>query len=215
MGEGGEGREPENRVSAAPQPGAFRLLPLEAGIALYFPPLRAAGAALMLGLFGVACSMIALASIGGLARSGETETASMLALAFAGVFALPLFLLGQLFLATALWTAGNSLYVEIGANGIRTERKWLGYPIARRAIAARDIGAVESRLGAKYLGVFSGARYYRIVAAPRGPARALLIADSLHGRAETEQARRLVLEHLRVPALDAAGKQAHQEEEDT
>ena len=53
------------------------------GVALYFPPLRAAAAAAMLALFGLACSLIGLASMSGLASSGSEESASLLALAFA------------------------------------------------------------------------------------------------------------------------------------
>ncbi len=215
MGEGGESRARESRVDASPDLGAIRVIRLDAGVGLYFPPLRTAGAALMLALFGIACTMIGLAAIAGLVRSGDTQAASMLALAFAGVFALPLLLLGQFFIVTALWTAGNSLYVEVLPEGIRTERKWFGYGIARRAIAATEISAVESRLAAKYLSFFSSARYYRMFAATRSAERPLLIADTLHGTALTEEIRQLVVEHLREPALLTAGRQAHAETADS
>ena len=75
MGESGESRECEARIDTA---GAIRITPLASGIELYFPPLRSAGSALMLALFGAACSMIGLAAVAGLARSGESAPASML-----------------------------------------------------------------------------------------------------------------------------------------
>ena len=82
----------------------------------------------MLALFGVACSIIGLAAIAGLVRSGDTAAASMLALAFAGVFALPLLLLGQLFIVIAVWTAANSLRVEVTSGGLKVVRNLFGYP---------------------------------------------------------------------------------------
>ena len=89
--------------------GAILITPRTPGVELHFPPLRAAGSALMLGLFGVACGVIGAAAISGLARSGDSATASLLAIAFAGVFALPLIGLALLFISIAVWTALNSL----------------------------------------------------------------------------------------------------------
>lgn len=206
MGESGESREGEARIDTA---GAIRITPLATGIALDFPPLRAAGSALMLALFGAACSMIGLAAVAGLARSGESASASMLALAFAGVFALPLLALGQVFIVIAVWTAANSLHVEVSGAGVRIVRNLFGYTIVRREVARGDVTAVESRLAAKYIGAFGAERYYRLIVAARGVARPLLIADSLKGPAMTEEIRQLVLAHLAAPELAAAGVQAH------
>jgi len=208
MGEGRESCEGESRIDALREAG-LHVTPHAHGLALYFPPLRSAAAASMLALFGLACSLIGLASVGGLARSADSEAASMVALAFAGVFALPLFALGQLFIAIALWTAFNSLAVDVTAEGIRTERRWLGYPLARRALAAANINAIEGRFAAKYLGIFSRSRYYRLLATGRDIAKPLLIADHLHGPASTEAVRRLVIERLNLPALADAGEQVH------
>jgi hypothetical protein len=209
MGEGGESGQGEGRIDSSRTVGAIHLIPRASGVALYFPPLRAAGSALMLALFGGACSVIGLAAISGLARSGESAAASMLALAFAGVFALPLFALGQLFIAIAVWTAANSLQVEVSHAGLLAVRRWFGYTIARRVLARDEIAAIDSRLAAKYVGAFGGIRYYRLVACARGTDRPLLIADSLKGPDMTEEIRRLIIDHLGEPALAASGRQAH------
>lgn len=214
MGESRESGESESRISTLRAAGVH-VAPHADGIELYFPPLRAAAAAAMLALFGLACSLIGLASMGGLAGSGS-EAASLLALAFAGIFALPLFLLGQLFIAIALWSAFNSLRVDVSAQGIRTERRWLGYPLVRRALAGEEIGTIESRFAAKYLGILGRGRPYRLLANGPGQSPPLLIADHLRGPAVTETLRQLVIEALHRPALATAGEQAHlrTEEED-
>jgi hypothetical protein len=209
MGESRESREGEDRINMSLTVGAIHITPRADGVALYFPPLRATASALMLALFGGACSVIGLAAISGLARSGETAAASMLALAFAGVFALPLFALGQLFIAIAVWTATNSLHVDVSRSGVRMVRRWFGYAVMRRGVARDEIAAIESRLAARYVGAFGATRYFRLVALARTPGQTLLIADSLRGPAMTEEIRRLVIEKLAVPALATAGTQAH------
>jgi hypothetical protein len=194
--------------------GAIHITPHAGGIALYFPPLRAAASALMLALFGVACSVIGLAAISGLARSGESAPASMLALAFAGVFALPLFALGQLFIAIAVWTAANSLRVEVSSEGLRTVRRWFGCTVARHALGCPEIAAIDSRLAAKYIGVFGATRYYRLFARGQNSDASFLIADSLKGPEMTEKIRHLIIEQLAMPALGATGRLAHIRAED-
>ena len=206
MGESGKSREDQDRIII----GAIRVTPRGTGVRLYFPPLRAAGSALMLALFGIACTIIGLAAISGLVRSGESASASMLALAFAGVFALPLFALGQLFIAIALWAAANSLQVEVDSTGISTVRRWFGWCMARRVLRRDDIAAIDSRLAARYVGAFGGSRYYRLIARRRNPdLPPVFIADSLKGPDMTEEIRRLFIEHLALPGLYEAGEQAH------
>ena len=205
---------PVTENPAAHTVGAVHITQRADGIALYFPPLRAAGSALTLALFGGACSVIGLAAVAGLARSGETAATSMLALAFAGVFALPLLLLGQLFIVIAVWTAANSLQVELSGAGLRVARKCFGCTLARREVARGDIIAVESRLAARYVGAFGAARYYRLFARARNLARPLLIADSLRGPGMTEEIRQLVIARLGAPELATAGRQAHLAMED-
>ena len=174
-------------------------------VELYFPPLRTAGSTLMLALFGAACGVIGGAAISGLLHSGDSSATSLLALAFAGVFALPLAGLGALFIAIAAWTAVNSLTVEVSPAGLRTERRCLGFSIARRAMPRDDISALDVQLAAKYIGVFGTARYYRLIARSRNST--LLLADSLKGPDMAENVRRLIIEHLGIPELAAAGNE--------
>ena len=210
MGEGGESREGQGRINTPYSIGAIQVTPRSNGAGLYFPPLRTAGSTLMLALFGIACTIIGLASISGLARSGDSAPASMLALAFAGVFALPLFALGQLFIAIALWAAASSLLVEVSSTGLATERRWFGFRVAQRMLRRDDIAAIDSRLAARYVGAFGDSRYYRLVARGRNPdLPPLLIADSLKGPEMTDEIRRLFIDRLDLPALATAGEQAH------
>jgi hypothetical protein len=187
--------------------GAILFTPRAQGVELHFPPLRAAGSALMLGLFGVACGVIGAAAVSGLAHSGNSATISMLALAFAGVFALPLTGLGLLFIAIAAWTALNSLTVDVDNTGVRTVRRLLGFEVARHALPRQAIAAIEIRLAAKYIGVFGAQRYYRLAAVGRsahaGPL-ILVIADSLKGDAMAEEVKNLVIAQLEMPELAQA-----------
>ena len=209
MGESGKSGEGKGRINPHTV-GAIQVTARANGVGLYFPPLRTAGSALMLALFGLACTVIGLASISGLARSGESAPASMLALAFAGVFALPLFALGQLFIVIALWAAASSLQVEVDSTGLSTVRRWFGCRVARRMLRRDDIAAIDSRLAARYVGAFGNSRYYRLIARGRNPdLPPLLIADSLEGPDMTEEIRRLFIEHLALPGLATAGEQAH------
>lgn len=152
----------------------------------------------MLALFGAACCVIGGAAISGLFHSGATFSASLLALAFAGVFAGPLIGLGLWFITIAAWIAVNSVTVEISSAGLQTERRCLGYAFARRALARDDITALDVKLAAKYLGA---ARYYHLIA--RGDNRALLIADNLKGLAAAEHMRNIIIEQLEMPGLAA------------
>jgi hypothetical protein len=187
--------------------GAIRVTTRAPGVDLYFPPLRAAGSALMLALFGVACGVIGAAAVAGLVRSGSSEAATMLALAFAGVFALPLTGLGLVFIAIALWTALNSLTVEVDIAGLRTARRWLGFEVARRTLPRHEIAAIEIRPTAKYIGAFGALPYYRLVARGRdsqAQTRSLLIADSLKGQAMAENVKNIIITNLGMPELAQA-----------
>ena len=181
--------------------GAVRMTQRGPVIELYFPPLRAAGSSFLLALFGAACCVIGGAAISGLVHSSTTFAANLLALAFAGVFALPLVGLGLWFIVIAVWTAANSVSVEVSTAGLHTERRWLGYAFARRSLARDEIMALDVKLAAKYIGAFGAARYYRLIACGRD--RPLLIADSLRGVEAAERMRNIIIEHLEMPGLAA------------
>ena len=210
MGESRESREGQGRIDIARTLGGILVTSRETGVELYFPPLRTAGSAMMLALFGAACTFIGAAALAGLARSGDSAPASMLALAFAGVFALPLAALGQLFLVIALWAAASSLRVRVDNTGFSTVRRWFGWCVARRALAQEDIAAIDSVACARYVGAFGNSRYYRLFARSRTPGvPKVLIADDLQGPDTTEAIRRLCIENLAMPGLAAAGELAH------
>jgi hypothetical protein len=183
--------------------GALRVTPHAAGITLTFPPLRAAGSALMLAAFGAACIIIAAAAVAGLASAGGSS--SLLALAFAGVLALPLAGLGLVFVAIALWTAANSLRVDISESGLNTQRRCFGIPLSQRRISRDQLVAIDARLAAKYVGVFGAVRYYCLFA--RTPHHAALIADSLKGPLMAQEIRNLIIMHLGMPERPIAGNE--------
>ena len=208
MGEGRQSREGESGVNGLPgtprRLGAIRVTEHGCNLELYSPPLRTAGSALMLAFFGAACAVIGGAAISGLLHSGDSTATNLLALAFAGVFALPLAGLGILFIAIAAWTAVNSLTVQVSPAGLRTDRRCLGFYVARRGMRRDDISAFDVQPAAKYVGVF-GTRYYRLIARSRNST--LLMADSLKGPDIAENVRRLIIDHLGRPELAAAGNE--------
>jgi|GEM_PF-1258451 hypothetical protein len=210
MGARGEGSENSGRVNASRSIGGVQITESGGTTQLCFPPRRAAGSALMLTIFGAACSIIGVMSVAGLERSGDSPASSNVALAFAGVFSLPLFAIGQLFIVIGFWTAVNSLAVEASAAGLRSTRRCFGIAVARRSMAHTDIAAIESRMAARYIGAFGRSRYYRLIASGRDPThRSMLIADTLKGIEMTSEVRRIIVDRLAITGLDAAGRQDH------
>ena len=174
---------------------------------VYCPALRTAAPALMLALFGVACSIIAFASFAGLVGHSGESASSMLALAFAGVFVLPLLGVGAVFIAIALWSALNALTVATAAGELRADRRWCGIPLAKNIVQVKLISAIDSVREARFVGIFGGARYYRLLA--RTPAGSILLADHLKAAEETEQIRQLFIAAIARPELADSGKCAH------
>jgi hypothetical protein len=174
---------------------------------LHCPALRAAGPALMLAMFGAACSVIAIASMVGLIGASSDAMSNLLAFAFAGVLVLPLFGIGALFIVIALWAALNALTLAVAAGGVRAERRWCGIPLSRRTLQADAITAIDSVRAARFTGIFSGARHYRLLA--RSAAGALVLADHLQGAAQTEEVKQLLIAALARPELAASGRSDH------
>jgi hypothetical protein len=161
----------------------------------------------MLALFGAACGIIAFASYAGLIGAGNDTTSVMLALAFAGVFVLPLLGLGTLFVAIALWTAFNSLTIAVTSGGLRVERRWCAILFKRRLVAVETITAIESVREARFVGIFSASRHFRLLA--RSAAATVVLADHLQNAQQTEQLKQLLIAALERPALAAAGRNDH------
>lgn len=153
---------------------------------VHCPALRNAGASLMLAAFGAACSVIALASFIGLVGASSTNAQSLLALAFAGVFVLPLLGIGAMFIAIALWNACNALTAATAGGELRVERRWCGLLMSRKTVATSAIEKIDCVREARFKGIAGGARFYRLIAqTATGP---LMLADHLRGdREETEQ----------------------------
>ena len=153
---------------------------------VHCPALRNAGASLMLAAFGAACSVIAMASFLGLAGAGSTNAQSLLALAFAGVFVLPLLGIGAMFIAIALWNACNALTAATAGGELRVERRWCGLLLSRKTVPASAIEKIDCVREARFKKLAGGARFYRLIAQTAiGP---LVLADHLRGdREETEK----------------------------
>ena len=177
-----------------------------ASLIVYCPALRSAAPALMLALFGTACSFIALASLTGLVGHGDGSS-NLLALAFAGVFVLPLISIGTVFIAIALWTALNALTVAATQTELRADRRWCGIPLAQKIVAVETIHALDVLRDARFLGFFGGVRYYRLLA--RTTNSSLLLADHLRGADEVDAVKQLFVSALGRPALSENGRCEH------
>ena len=177
-----------------------------ASLIVYCPALRSAAPALMLALFGTACSFIALASLTGLVGHGGGSS-NLLALAFAGVFVLPLISIGTVFIAIALWTALNALTVAATQTELRADRRWCGIPLAQKIVAVETIHALDVLRDARFLGFFGGVRHYRLLA--RTTNGSLLLADHLRGADEVDAVKQLFVSALGRPALSENGRCEH------
>lgn len=176
---------------------------------VYCPALRSAAPALMLALFGTACSFIALTSLTGLVGHGGDGSSNLLALAFAGVFVLPLISIGTLFIAIALWTALNALTVATTHRELRADRRWCGIPLTQKIVAVETIHALDVVRDARFLGFFGGVRHYRLLA--RTADGNLLLADHLRGADEVDAVKQLFVSALGRPALSENGRCEHAE----
>lgn len=190
--------------------GTTRLQQADGALVVHCPAGRAALPALMLALFGLACSIIAVAAFAGLVGKTGDATSAMLALAFAGVFVLPLLAIGALFIAVALWSACNALTVAANVSELRSERRLCGVLLSKRALPVSELSAIDSQREARFVGIFGGARYYRLIA--RTPSGHLVLADHLKAAAETEALRQLFISAIARPELDAQGRCEHRDD---
>jgi len=175
-----------------------------AALILHCPALRSAGPALMLALFGTACGIIALASFAGLVGSSGDAASRLLALAFGGVFVLPLLGIGVVFVGVALWNALNTLTVATTTAELRMARRWCGIAVARQTATVASINAIDCVREARFTGIFSRARYFRLLA--RTPGGAVPLADHLNGREESTQVLQLLVDAMRRPDLTDKGR---------
>jgi len=121
-----------------------RLARLPDGIELYFPPLRAPRAALLLALFGVACLIPGVFAAVAVAPLSASGAAGMLAIWLMASFIVPFIVFGVLFLALAAYRLANSLTVIVTSTHVLTVRRLLGIAVRERHVAPADICALEA-----------------------------------------------------------------------
>jgi len=178
-----------NSISAAPLPLTIvRVRQLRGAVELYFPPLRNRAAAAAFGAFGALSVALPVAAAVGLGLADRPGADGWLAMVLVGGFALPVLAFGVVFLALAVYLLANSLTVTIGPDHIAAVRSLFGLDLSRRALSCADIAAVEPLIAARFQSKFSAEPRYQLVARSRHPGQAaLVIAESLPGRAAMEQ----------------------------
>ena len=120
---------------------------------------------------------------------------------------LAMFGVGTLFIVSALWSAFNSRSVAVAANGVRVERRWCGILLSTKTVAVETISALDSTREARFAGIFSGARHYRLRA--RSAAGTVVLADHLQGAAQTEEMTQILLRALARPQLADGARSDH------
>ena len=105
---------------------------------IYYPMLRRPGRALAILLFG------GVFTGAGLFMWGEAARTSAMLYVMSAIFSL----VGALVVLGGLYSAFNSLRVEIGGGELRTVRRLLGIPVRRYRLAYNEISAIEEKRGA-------------------------------------------------------------------
>ncbi len=160
---------------------------------LYFPPLRNIGAAAGFAAFGALSVALPIAAAAGVHLSTTPGVHSGLAMILVAGFALPIMVLGFVFLALGAYLPANSLTVRAGAHRVATTRRVFGRVIARRALPCAQIAALEPQVPRQFQSQFSAEARYRLVARSRDPnGPAMVVAESLPGRAAMREVARLI-----------------------
>jgi hypothetical protein len=172
------------------------------GVELYFPPLRAPGAALALGAFGAVCGGISTLAVLGLMPAGGFDSHALLEIALVAAFIAPVLAFGIVFIVLAVYLLANSLSVRVGTARITSVRRVFGLSVGRREMQCADVTALEPEIMARYRSLFSTEPCYRLVAFGRAQPRSrLVLAEGLCSKAALEQVRHLI--------ADAAGLGKH------
>ena len=161
------------------------------GVEFYFPPLRDAGTALALGVFGVLCIVLPLAAVYALVPPGVPVSYGLLVLALIGGLIVPFMLCGIVFVVLGIYMMANSLRVSADPVRIATHRRAFGLPVSTRELACSEIAAIEAEIPSRFQNAFSTETIYRVVArAKTGRSGDVVVAESLRGQALMEQVRR-------------------------
>jgi len=165
---------------------------LSDGIELYFPPFRAAGAALSLGLFGLACLIPGLFAALAVAPLAVSDASGMIAIWLMSIFILPFIAFGVLFLALAGYRLTNSLKVIVTSSYIRTLRGFLGFPLWERRVIQGDISALDPVAAGRYRWLRDAVPLYDLVVRAKTSAGrdwSITVAERLRGEDLMEQLR--------------------------
>lgn len=154
--------------------------------------MRAPGPALCLGAFALLCGVMPALGLSALLPLDGANASAVVSLALIGGFALPFIIASGVFALLAIYLLANSLRVEIGNDGVRSERQVFGCRLKPKAIARADIAGIEPRIAARYQNVFSSTPRYALVAAHASDRRSdVVIAEDLAGQALMIEVRRL------------------------
>ncbi len=171
-------RLPVDREAPRPAPeiptGVMQMETMEDGLELYYPPLRSAGIAAMLLLFG-----LGFGGMGGyflLADLRNGPPAFMMAI-FAGV--------GSLMLLGGLYKLGNSLRVRVTPRGLQVVRRVYGLSFESR-VSAQEIQSIEKRVGWQQQRGTRTKVMYQVQAIKRNGAT-ISLGDSLPNAGAAEQ----------------------------
>ena len=183
-----------NRVqSAALSRKVVRIRHLPDELELYFPPLRNVGAAAGFGLFGALSVALPVAAIAGAGLASTPGVQSWLAVILVAGFALPVMVLGFMFLALSVYLPANSLVVRAGIDRILTTRRVFGFVVSARAVPCAEIAVLQPQRPRQFQSQFSAETRYRLIARNRDPKRpGLVVAESLAGRTALEEVAEII-----------------------
>lgn len=163
------------------------------GIRLYFPPLRSMAASLGLALFGALCAALPTLGSAALISAIGLDAHRLLVIVLLAGFALPFFAFGLAFVVMAAYQVANSLEVLVAPAGITTERRILGFTLARRALASSEIAAIVPEIPSRFQTPLATEPSYRLVAKRRASdAAGVVVAESLSGEALMRRVRSVI-----------------------
>ncbi|MGD8560711.1 MAG: hypothetical protein PVH04_13660, partial [Gammaproteobacteria bacterium] len=164
-------------ITDSDSPLYIREHPASGGVELVYPPGRAKGVALVLGLVGSIFMAVGVFVAFQFFTGKESSV-------MAGVMGALFFIVGLLMDYGAVYTLTNSLHVLVNSTGIKTIRRLAGVPLFQRNVATPDISDFKVETG-----VQSGNKvYYRIFVDTR-QGRRIKIGESFVGNSS---ARRIV-----------------------
>jgi hypothetical protein len=188
--------------AALAQGDGFRARRTAHGIVLEFPVMRAPGAALGLAAFALLCGLMPALGLSALLPLESANASAMVSLALIGGFAAPFVLASVVFMVLAIYLLANSLRVEVGADGVRTERREFGYITQLRAIARADVADIEPRISARYQNIFSATPRYALIAKHRADrGKNVILAEDLAGQALMIEVRTLFCTALNIAII--------------